>query len=90
MKIGDLRGIKKSIDYILDIQDRKKATGKKPKATTAPKAPPAPKATKQPTAQTSQDATKAALKARQASGVGAYESLDYATFKQRLQEAKAQ
>jgi hypothetical protein len=44
----------------------------------------------QPTAQTSQDATKAALKARQAGGIGAYESLDYATFKQKLQEAKAQ
>jgi hypothetical protein len=44
----------------------------------------------QPTAQTSQDATKAALAARQAAGLGAYESLDYATFKQRLQEAKTQ
>ena len=44
----------------------------------------------QPTAQASQDATKAALAARQAAGLGAYESLDYATFKQRLQEAKAQ
>jgi len=44
----------------------------------------------QPTAQASQDATRAALAARQAAGLGAYESLDYATFKQRLQEAKAQ
>jgi len=44
----------------------------------------------QPTAQNSQDAIKAALKARQAGGIGAYESLDYVTFKQRLQEAKAQ
>ena len=44
----------------------------------------------QPTAQTSQDATKAALAARQAAGLGAYESLDYATFKQRLHEAKTQ
>ena len=44
----------------------------------------------QPTAQASQDATKAALAARRAAGLGAYESLDYATFKQRLQEAKTQ
>jgi len=44
----------------------------------------------QPTAQASQDATRAALAARQAAGLGAYESLDYATFKQRLQEAKTQ
>ena len=44
----------------------------------------------QPTAQASQDATKAALAARQAAGLGAYESLDYATFKQRLHEAKTQ
>ena len=44
----------------------------------------------QPTAQTSQDATKAALAARRAAGLGAYESLDYATFKQRLHEAKTQ
>jgi X-X-X-Leu-X-X-Gly heptad repeat protein len=44
----------------------------------------------QPTAQASQDATKAALASRRAAGLGAYESLDYATFKQRLQEAKTQ
>jgi hypothetical protein len=77
MKVGELRGIKKSIDYILDIQDRKKAAGKKPKAT------PTAKAKKQPTAQTSQDATKAALKARQAGGVGAYED-----FKRAVTAAK--
>jgi len=44
----------------------------------------------QPTAQTSQDRIRTALKARQAAGLSAYESLDYTTFKQRLQEAKAQ
>ena len=77
MKVGELRGIKKSIDYILDIQDKKKAAGKKPKAT------PAPKATKKPTAQTSQDATKAALKSRQASGIGAYED-----FKRAVSDTK--
>ena len=59
-----------------------------PAATATPA--PTTSAPTQPTAQTSQDATKAALKARQAGGIGAYESLDYATFKQKLQEAKAQ
>lgn len=44
----------------------------------------------QPTAQASQDATTAALAARRAAGLSAYESLDYATFKQRLHEAKTQ
>ena len=59
-----------------------------PAATATPA--PTTSAPTQPTAQASQDATKAALKARQAAGLGAYESLDYATFKQRLHEAKTQ
>jgi hypothetical protein len=61
---------------------------KLPAATATPV--PTTSAPTQPTAQASQDATKAALAARQAAGLGAYESLDYATFKQRLQEAKTQ
>ena len=65
----------------------KRLTPAQPAATATPA--PTTSAPTQPTAQTSHDATKAALKARQAGGIGAYESLDYATFKQRLQEAKA-
>ena len=59
-----------------------------PAATATPA--PTTSAPTQPTAQASQDATRAALAARQAAGLGAYESLDYATFKQRLHEAKTQ